>query len=189
MWVTNPYRSVLSSNAALVVNPLFRFVWNPIPSPRFANTPFAVVIQAQNATNGIATNFTTTVALQSTNGIPIVPTVSANFVQGVWTGAVTVAQTATNLVLQATDNLGESAVANPINVINLPALTLAASDGTLLIVWPLDPPGFILETSPALLPADWVPVTTKPFQIGDQNDLFLPISGTNTFYRLHFPGP
>ena len=63
VWVTNNYGSILSSNATLVVNPLLYFVWNQITSPRFVNTPFDVVIQAQNLTNGIVTNFTDAVLL------------------------------------------------------------------------------------------------------------------------------
>jgi hypothetical protein len=188
VWVTNNYGAVLSSNAALVVNPLYHFVWNVIPSPRFINTPFAVVVQAQNTTNGIATNFTSTVAVSSTNGFPVIPALSANFIQGVWTGAVTVAQLATNLVFQATDNFGESGIANPIDITDLPVLTTVPSGGTLLMLWPVNPSGFRLETTPQLFPAHWVPITTSPFQIGDQNLVPLPTSATNAFYRLHFSG-
>ena len=61
--ITNAYGSILSSNAMLVVNPLLNFVWNQIPSPRFANAPFTVVIQAQFPTNGLIANFTNTVVL------------------------------------------------------------------------------------------------------------------------------
>jgi hypothetical protein len=186
--VTNAYGSILSSNAALVVNPLLYFIWNQVPSPRFANTPFAVVIQAQNLTNGIVTNFTGTVVLLSTNGVPVSPAVSGNFIQGVWTGAVTVAQTATNLVLQATDNPGDSGLANPINVVSLPTLSPLSSGGTLLILWPVSPSGFVLETTAGLAPANWVPVTAPPFQIGDQYLLSIQMSGTNAFYRLRFNG-
>jgi hypothetical protein len=186
--VTNAYGSVLSSNATLVVNPLFRFIWNQIPSPRFANTPFAVVVQAQNSTSSIATNFTSTVVLLSTNGVPVSPVVSANFIQGVWTGAVTVAQTATNLVLQASDSFGESGLANPINVISLPTLTTAPSGNTLYIFWPVNPSGFVLETTAGLSPANWVPVTTQPFPIGNQYLVPIQMSGTNVFYRLRFNG-
>ncbi len=189
VWVTNPYGAILSSNAVLMVSPWLQFVWGQIPSPRFVNTPFAVVVQAQTFTNGISTNFTGTVTLLSTNGIPLVPAASANFIQGVWTGAVTVADTATNLVLRACDSLGDSGLANPINVINLPTLTASTADGSLLVAWPLDPPGFTLETTPWLFPADWVPVTNPPSPMDDQNVLSLPISGTNAFYRLSFPGP
>ena len=186
--VINAYGSILSSNATLIVNPLLYFVWSQVPSPRFATAPFAVVIQAQNLTNGIVTNFTGTVVLLSTNGAPVSPAVSGNFIQGVWTGAVTVAQTATNLVLQATDNLGESGLANPINILNLPALTTLPSSGTLMMLWPVSPSGFVLETTADLSPANWVPVTTPPFQIGDQYLLSIPMSGTNAFYRLRFNG-
>ena len=187
--VTNNLGSTLSSNALLVVNPVFHFVWSPIPSPRFANTPFAVMVQAQNATNGTATSFTSTVVLVSTNGIPIVPPVSGHFVQGVWTGTVTVGQTATNLVLQASDNLGESGLANPIDVVNLPSLATASSGGLLLVFWPVNPPGFGLETTSVLSPANWMPVTTTPFQVGDQYLLIVQMNVTNAFYRLHYPGP
>jgi len=186
--VTNLFGSILSSNAALTVNPLFHFIWNHIPSPRFANAPFVVVVQAQNTTNGPATNFTDTVVLLSTNGIPINPAVSANFIQGVWTGAVMVAQTTTNLVLQATDSFGESGLANAINVVNLPPLAAVPSGGTLFISWPVSPSGFILETTPTLSPANWNQVSGSAFQIGNQFVQPITLSGTNGFYRLRFTG-
>jgi len=186
--VTNNYGSILSSNATLVVNPLLYFVWNQIPSPRFVAAPFAVVIQAQNPTNGMVTNFTGTVVLMSTNGVPVSPSVSGNFIQGVWTGAVTVAQTATNLVLQATDNLGDSGLANPINVISPPPLTAIPSSGILFIFWPVNPSGFVLETTTGLSPANWVPVAAPPLPIGNQYLLTIQMSGTNAFYRLRYTG-
>ncbi|MGA3163555.1 MAG: FG-GAP-like repeat-containing protein, partial [Verrucomicrobiota bacterium] len=187
--VTNTYGSILSSNATLTVNDkLDHFVWGQIPSPRFVNVPFTVVIQALDVTNGIFTNFTDAAFLVSTNGVPISPAVSGNFVQGVWTGAITVAQTATNLVLQASNGSGQSGLANPINIVNLPSLTTIPSGSTLYIFWPVNPSGFSLETTACLLPADWVPVTTPPFQIGDQYLLPIQISATNAFYRLRFSG-
>ena len=189
VWATNAAGSVLSSNAMLTVNPLFHFVWNRIPSPRFATAPFTVVIQAQTIPAGLATNFTSAVMLQATNGIPILPAISGNFIQGVWTGAVTVAQTATNLVLSAQDGWGETALANPINIVSLPVLTTVASDDSLLFFWPLNPPGFVLETSPQLVPANWVPVPAEPYPFDGQNLLAVPTSGTNAFFRLRFPGP
>jgi hypothetical protein len=187
--VTNLYGSTNSSNAMLTVNPLIYFVWNPIPSPRFVNLPFAVTIQAMSLTNGLATNFTGTVILKSTNGISIHPPVSSAFVQGVWTGAVAVIQTATNLVLQASDELGQSGFANAINVVGLPPLTTVPSGSTLYIFWPVNPSGFVLETSPNLSPAQWIPVTNPPIQIGDQYLLPVQMSGTNAFYRLYFSEP
>jgi len=187
--VTNINGSILGSNALLVVTPLYHFIWSQIPSPRFANAPFSVIVQAQNLTNGLATNFTSTVALGSTNGIAVVPAASGNFIQGVWTGAVTVAQTATNLVLQATDASGDYGIANPVNIVNLPALTSVTSGGTLLLYWPTSPTGFSLQTTPSLAPPKWVNVTSTPFQIGNQYLLPVTFTGSNAFYRLLFPGP
>ena len=103
--VTNLFGSILSSNAVLTVT-LDHFAWSPIPSPRFVNTPFAVTIQAQDLTNGLFTNFTGTAILGTTNGVAVTPPVSGNFIQGVWTGAVVISQTASNLVLRANDGLG-----------------------------------------------------------------------------------
>jgi len=80
-------------------------------------------------------------------------------------------------------------MANPVNVLNLPGLTTLSSGGTMLILWPVSPSGFALETTAGLSPASWVPVTTPPFQIGDQYLLSIPTSGTNAFYRLRFNGP
>jgi hypothetical protein len=117
------------------------------------------------------------------------PVVSGNFIQGVWTGAVVVAQTATNLVLQASDNCGGSGLANPINIVNLPSLTTASSGGNLYVLWPVSPAGFGLETTAGLSPVNWVPVTTPPFQLGDTFVVPVVTSDTIRFYRLRFSSP
>ena len=186
--VTNLFGSVLSSNAMLTVT-LDHFAWNPIPSPRFVNTPFAVTIRAQNPTNGSFTNFTGTAILGTTNGVAVTPSVSGNFVQGVWTGAVVISQTASNLVLQANDGLGHFGLANPINLISLPSLGMLQSGNIALYMWPVGYPGFVLETSGSLAPATWVVVPYSPIQVGDQYLLPLDMTGTNGYYRLLFPGP
>jgi hypothetical protein len=188
--VTNLYGAAMSSNALLVINPFFHFVWNAIPSPRFAGAPFAVTVQAQNPTNGLAANFTGTVVLLTTNGMPVSPAVSGNFSQGAWTGTVAITQTGTNLVLEASDAYGENGLANPINIVNLPPLAMTPSGSTLYMTWPVDPTGFVLETSPDLSPGSWAPVSTQPVKIlGDQYYLQpITMTGTNAFYRLRFTG-
>ncbi|MGP8055077.1 MAG: FG-GAP-like repeat-containing protein, partial [Limisphaerales bacterium] len=186
--VANQYGSVLSSNAALAITP-DHFAWNQIPSPRFVNTPFPVVIQAQDMTNGLFTNFNSTAILGTTNGVAVTPPVSGNFVQGVWTGSMTIAQTASNLVLRADDGLGHFGLASPINVINLPNLGMLRSGNIALFMWPVGYSGFVLETSGSLSPPVWMLVPYKPIQIGDQYLLPLDMTGTNGFYRLQFPGP
>jgi uncharacterized repeat protein (TIGR01451 family) len=190
----NTYDSTISIYQNVVpfgtISALDHFAWNPIPSPRFVNTPFAVTIRAHNLTNGISTNYTGTAILGTTNGVAVTPSVSGNFVQGVWTGAVVIAQTASNLVLQANDGLGHFGLANPINIISLPSLGMMHSGNIAVYMWPVGYPGFVLETSGSLLaPIAWTVVPYSPVQVGDQYLLPLHMTGTNGYYRLWFPGP
>ena len=165
--VTNAFGSVLSSNVVLTIAP-DHFAWDLIPSPRFVNTPFAVTIRAQDPSDGIFTNFTGTAILSSTTGETITPSVSGNFVQGVWTGSVVISQTASSLVLQADDGLGHIGLANPIDVIELPSLEMFHSGNMALFIWPVGYSGFMLETSGNLSPATWVAVPYPPIQFGDE---------------------
>ncbi len=187
--VTNAYGSVTSSNALLIVT-VDHFAWATVPSPRFMNAPFPVQITAQDAANGVFTNYTGIVFISATNGIPVSPTASSNFVQGVWTGTIAVSQVANNVVLSASDGSGHSGLANPISVAAWPQLATVPSGGTMFISWPINPAGFVLETSTNLATGNWVPVSTAPLQFGGQN--VEPImTGTNTssFYRLQYNGP
>jgi sugar lactone lactonase YvrE len=185
--VTNLFGSILSSNAVLTVS-LDHFSWGQIPSPRFVNTPFSVTIQARDMTNGIFTNFTGIASLDSTNGVAVSPALSGNFVQGYWTGAVVISQTATNLVLRAGDGFGHFGIANPINVVALPPLNLQISGNTLLLRWPAGYSGFVLEASGSLSPGAWTVVSVSPIQIGSQYLVPLRLPGTSYFYRLRFSG-
>jgi hypothetical protein len=167
------------------------FTWEQIPSPRFANTPFSVTIEACNMTNGILTNFTGAAFLDTTNGVTVSPALSGEFLQGVWTGTVMIPQTASNLVLQADDGAGHFGLANPINVVALPPLTVRTSGNKLLLLWPVSYSGFVLEASGSLSPTAWTPVTVFPTELGNQYLVLLPISGSgiSSFYRLQLSGP
>ena len=71
------------------------------------------------------------------------PLVSGNFVQGVWTGYMTISQPATNLVLKADAGFGLIGLANPINVYSLPTLGYATSGNFLLMYWPVSSSNFV----------------------------------------------
>ena len=188
--VTNLFGSATSSNAVLaVVDVLDHFLWNTVPTPRFAGAPFAVTIQALDPVNKLFTNFNGTVILSATNGLSVIPPVSSNFTQGAWTGSVTILQTATNLVLQANDGAGHKGLANPINVIAKLPLAVAQSGGSLLLSWPDAPAGFILQTSTNLAQPQWLPVTTSPLHIGNQYLALISNTSTNQFYRLLYTLP
>ena len=55
--------------------------------------------------------------------VPITPTNSGNFVNGTWTGNITVQQPATNVTLRADDGLGHIGQSNPIDVLPTPGQT------------------------------------------------------------------
>ncbi|HEV2434581.1 MAG TPA: immunoglobulin domain-containing protein, partial [Verrucomicrobiae bacterium] len=85
-------------------------------------------------------------------------------------------------------------VANPVNsilssnavlTVNLPpSLGVTTSSSFVLIYWPVSAPGFVLETSPSLSPANWVPVPNPPIQIGSEYLESIQMNGTNQFFRL-----
>ncbi len=165
---------------------LDHFVWSPISSPQFVNTPFSVTIQARNASNSIVTDFTGSVTLSAAAGIPMNPIASDNFTAGIWSGTVEISQPSTNLMLQAGVASGHFGVANPIRVVNLPALTITCSATNLQICWPVNPSGFVLETSPDMSPGTWAPVTGSPVEVGGQFSQPITVSNARAFYRLRF---
>jgi hypothetical protein len=189
--VTNMHGMAISTNAILTVNDVLdHFTWNPIPSPRFVNVPFAANIQARGTTNGIFASFNGTILLTTTNGSSVNPSVLGGFVQGVWAGTVKISKVTTNLVLEASDGSGRIGFANTINVIAPPSLgTSWQGINTLLIYWPVDPAGFVLENSPSLMPAQWVPVSAPPLQLGSEYLQSIQMAGTNQFYRLRYTLP
>jgi len=90
-------------------------------------TPFTVTIQAWDPINQAFTNFAGTVLLTSTNGVPVNPAFSGSFVQGAWTGSLTIGQTFTNLVLRADDGAGHAGLANAISILSPPSIGMAMS--------------------------------------------------------------
>jgi hypothetical protein len=185
--VSNEYGSTNSSNATLLVYVIDHFVWDSIPSPRFVNLPFPVKIQASDATNGLVSEFVGSVALRSTNGLSINPSASGPFVLGKWTGSVTISQTATGTVLVADDGFGHLGYSTPIDVIELPSLSVVQSGGSLVISWSAEASAFVLEKSVDL--ASWLPEAGPIFLIGDKYVIRVQISATKSFYRLRFAGP
>jgi len=133
----NPGNGVLARNQATgtIINDdglpgqIDHFAWQPISSPQMTNLPFLATITALDASNVIVTNFNMPVNLSATQGgVPITPTVSDGFSNGVWSGAIAVQAFATNLVLRADDGDGHLGSSNPFHVItsNQPPVILAS---------------------------------------------------------------
>jgi hypothetical protein len=66
----------------------------------------------------------------------------------------------------------------------LPKLQVTLSGANVLLSWPVTSAHFGLTQSFDLNAANWSPVTNFPVVVGQQNQLSLPISPGNNFYRL-----
>jgi hypothetical protein len=167
-----------------------RFDWKPIASPKFRDMPFKVTITARNPADAIATNYTGRVSIDSSNGIPVFPPISGEFVRGEWTGEIVVLDAATNIELIARDTSGQSGISNPFNVLNRPRLNVIQDHGKWKFLWPAFESGFEPEMTTNLDSGTWVPVPGQYLRDGDQ--YYQPITPASTnsqvFYRLHFIG-
>ena len=187
--VSNNLGSEVSANASLLVYKLDHLAWSTITSPCMANVPFVVTIQAQDASNTPDTNFQETVNLKTTSGAPVSPTVSGNFVKGMWTGSVAVSDVASNTVLVAEDGFGHLGYANPVNVIAVPRLAVERAGTTILISWPAAASGFVLESAADLSSAVWLPVTGVVESLNGRYQARVRVNASSGFYRLRYRSP
>jgi hypothetical protein len=182
--VSNPYGSTTSLNAMLTVTTVDHFIWGHIPGPQSVNVPFLVTLTAQNSNNETVTNFNATVALISDAGIPLSPSNSGHFVQGVWTGSLACAESGTDIVLRAGDSLGHFGT-TLLTVMDSPSLTSQVYGNTLLLVWPAGAPALKLETATNLAAPVWS-IVPPPVQIGDSFVVPVATSEPKRFFRLHY---
>src|SRR5262249_40544750 len=65
------------------------------------------------------------------------------------------------------------------------SLGISLSANSVIITWPADATGFVLENSAALgSAATWTAVSTPPTVDSGKNKVTIPITGTTQFYRL-----
>ncbi|HOW65282.1 MAG TPA: hypothetical protein P5186_05145 [Candidatus Paceibacterota bacterium] len=64
------------------------------------------------------------------------------------------------------------------------SLTATISNQQLVITWPTEPDGFVLQETPTLTAPQWSPVVTAPEQQGDLYRVAIPIDATTKFFRL-----
>jgi subtilase family serine protease len=172
--VSNLVGSTLSSNATLTV----------LAPPTIITQPTNLMVYvggtASFSVTAIGTpplsyqwNFNTTNIANATNAILVLTNVQLN-----QAGAYAV------LVSNLVNSILSS---NAVLTVNPPpTLGVAPSGNFLLMFWPVSAPGFVLEASPSLSPANWVPVPNPPIQIGSEYLESIEISGSNCFYRLRF---
>ena len=123
----NQARSI-SAAFELTFNPPASFTWNTIPSPQTAGVPFPVSIQAKDSNNTPVTDFTGTVHLGGP--VALTPTNTTAFVNGLWSGQVTVQGNGANIVLTAIDSGGHTGTSDPFTTALKLAVSSAYDDST-----------------------------------------------------------
>jgi hypothetical protein len=69
-----------------------------------------------------------------------------------------------------------------------PQLTLALSGTNVILTWPSDATGFVLESASTLADGgDWQDFPTAPTEIDGQNVVTITATGPGSFFRLHQP--
>lgn len=156
-----------SEQLTVTHGPLDRFEFDTIPSPKTAAEPFSITILAKDAYGNTVTSYTGTNALSDTTGT-ISPTVTGNFVNGIWSGMVTINSVASGVKI-TTAGGGKSGESNVFDVkagppkkvaISPPEFTVAAGvQYSSLTISLRDAHDF--ETT-SLLPVNIVLSTTSP---------------------------
>jgi hypothetical protein len=116
----NAYAESAGSPQAIVYV-VDHFAFAPIPTPQTSSVPFTVTISACNSSGLVLTNFNGAAMLSGAGdhgAVPLSPLNTSLFVNGQWTGAVTVDPTSpdTNIRLTASSN-GVSGTSSPFNVV------------------------------------------------------------------------
>ncbi len=104
----------ISNNFDVIAGNIDHFEISNITSPKTAGVPFAITITAKDANNATVTSYTGTANLSDLSGT-INPIVTTNFVNGVWTGNVTITKSFTNNKITAS-GAGKSGNSNLFNV-------------------------------------------------------------------------
>jgi hypothetical protein len=70
---------------------------------------------------------------------------------------------------------------------SIPTETINISAGQLLISWPAAISGYTLQQNSKLNTTNWVNLPNQPVIVNGQNQITLPLTATNEFYRLKLP--
>ena len=148
------------------------FTWSAIASPQYMNMPFGVTINALDASNNPASNFTGTVSLYSTSN-SVVPIVSGNFTNGIWSGNVAVLNRATNAVLVADDGNGHTGSSNPFDIV-------PANMAPVILAQPTNQTVIVGDVAAFSVVADGTPPLSYQWNFNGTNI----VGATNTFLTL-----
>jgi hypothetical protein len=145
-----------------------------VATSQVATLPINIMVVARDATNNLIfdftgpVNFSAILQAQPTNTLPIVPTVSGAFTNGVWAGNVSIQTPGAGVQIQADDGNGHMGQSNPFNVAHVPVflpITLQLVDGAHVRLFSPSSHPWAIQSSPDL--QSWVPVFTNVLGTND----------------------
>jgi uncharacterized repeat protein (TIGR01451 family) len=116
----NGYASVVR-NLTVRDNDAFSFSIDPLPHAQIVGGPFALAVYAMNASGNVAQGYSGSVNIHAdgtTGAMLMSPTVLAPFVDGLWSGFVTVGTANPNTVLTVNDGLGHAGTSGAFEVLD-----------------------------------------------------------------------
>jgi len=146
----------------------------------------SATVVAQDEASATVTNYNGNTGFSSIAAVA--PANSGSFVQGYWTGSVTITQAAPSLVLQADDGFGHFGSSEAIQVVSAPTLAAETYGNLILFLWTAGAPALVLESSTNLSAGLWSPLS-PPLQVGDQYVVPAAMSEPRRFFRLHYAAP
>jgi hypothetical protein len=144
---------------------------------------FATIDDQNNAFEGW---YVDDVRVWHSPSIPLNPVTVGPFINGVWTGYVTVGLAASDVVLRAEDGQGRAGESEAFTAFGeTPKLQIVHAGNSVIVSWPAATPGFRLEAANSLnADAIWLPVRAVPGLVGNQFVLNNTISGRERYFRL-----
>ena len=120
------------------------------------------------------------------NSVPVSPTSSGAFVNGIWSGNITVSQAATNVVLKADDGAGHVALSSPFNLISaILLLSPQRQAGGPFTCTISSPRGLHLEILASTNLSNWTRLATLTNSTGTTNFTDSAAGFGKRFYRAH----
>ncbi|MBN1475886.1 hypothetical protein JXA47_03950 [Candidatus Sumerlaeota bacterium] len=115
--------------SATPLGPLDHFEWSAISSPQRLGVPFPVTLTARGADGSAVTDFTGSISITAINASgdaiadAVQPASTGSFVDGVWSGDITVTEALEDLSLHADDGAGHEGLSASLDVV-APSLTI-----------------------------------------------------------------
>jgi len=154
-------------------------------------------------TNGSVSNVTSTLPLVLNGGDSI--NVAVTYASGVLTADLTDPTAGTEFTFKTNVNIpaivggssayvgftGSTGGSTSVQTItdftfqSVPVLAIQPAGGQEILSWPTDVGAFVLQESSSLAPANWNAATNAPATVGSQNQVTLPPSGSQQYFRLY----